>query len=78
MKKDVHYNGQVEEWNRSEGWGVIRIENETQRIWGHFSHIDADANDFRSLEPGEHVVLTVEPAEQDGYHWRATWIKKGT
>lgn len=74
MDQDVRYNGKVEEWHRDEGWGVIRVEKQDQQVWCHFSHIDAEG--FRSLEPGDHVALTVEAAEQDGYHWRATWIKK--
>lgn len=78
MEKDGRYHGVVEGWNSIEGWGVIRVDQQTQRVWAHFSRIDADPNTFRSLELGDHVELTVEPAEQDGYRWRATWIQKDT
>lgn len=70
---DENY-GTVESWHSSEGWGVIKVEGSADRIWAHFSHIDASG--FRSLEPGARVRVIAEPAEQDGYHWRATWVKE--
>ncbi|WP_277955252.1 hypothetical protein [Saccharopolyspora soli] len=43
-------------------------------MWAHFS--DIDAMGFRSLTAGEQVVLRAERAEQDGYSWRATWVRR--
>ncbi|MEU6267446.1 cold shock domain-containing protein [Saccharopolyspora shandongensis] len=74
MESGVEYNGHVEIWHVNDGWGVISVQGQSSKIWGHYSHIEASG--FRSLAVGDRVKIKAEPAEQDGYHWRATWIKK--
>ncbi|SDH89353.1 hypothetical protein SAMN05192558_103443 [Actinokineospora alba] len=74
------HRGKVLQWNEEDGWGIIESPTIDSPIWTHFSTIDpADPNTspggYRRLRVNEAVDVTVERAEQDGYHWRATWVK---
>lgn len=71
--------GRVIQWHEEEGWGVIKSSELDSLAWAHFSHIDPSGHrvtsgGFRLLWPGDRVQFTVERAEQDGFHWRTTWI----
>jgi len=65
--------GRVREWHDDEGWGVVEAPGFDDPVWVHFSVIDAAG--YRALRAGAEVELTAERAEQDGYHWRATWVR---
>ena len=73
-------SGRVLQWNEEAGWGVIESPEFDGPIWTHFSHIEpADRNTspggFRRLRPDDTVDVTAERADQDGYRWRATWVR---
>ncbi|MEJ5913710.1 hypothetical protein [Pseudokineococcus sp. 1T1Z-3] len=63
----------VREWDEPEGWGVLDAPETPGGCWAHWSSIAVDG--FRSLAPDQDVQLEWEPAEQDGYSYRAlrTW-----
>ena len=69
------FTGRVLEWHSEEGWGVLASDALPERVWAHFSVVEAEG--FRELAAGQCVVFTAEPAEQDEYHWRAlsVWPK---
>lgn len=75
--------GRVLLWHRDRGWGVIASGELDGEVWAHFSHIDpgspgvVEAGGFRALAAGDRVRFTAERAEQDGFHWRATWVAQG-
>ena len=76
MDRNIEYIGHVDEWNPEEGWGVITVNGDSERVWAHHSHLDSAGR--RDLNAGARVRLTVEPAEQDGFRWRAVEIKPDT
>jgi CspA family cold shock protein len=61
--------GKVRVWHDEEGWGVVDSDSTPGGCWTHFSHVAVPG--FRSLEPGQLVELQWEPAQQDGYSYRA-------
>lgn len=77
----VVHRGTVREWHEDDGWGVIVSPELDSPVWAHFSHVDPASRGvepvggFRLLHPGDVVCFTAERAEQDGYHWRAIWVK---
>lgn len=78
-KERVHH-GLVLQWNADEGWGLIASEDFDGPIWVHFSNIEPpDRNrspgGYRSLHDNDEVDFTAEPADQDGYRWRATLVR---
>jgi CspA family cold shock protein len=76
MSEEV-FSGRVLEWRSEEGWGVLACDALPDRVWAHFSVIQAEG--FRELRGGESVTFTAEQAEQDGFHWRAVsvWFEDG-
>ncbi|MGH9068626.1 MAG: cold shock domain-containing protein [Acidimicrobiales bacterium] len=60
-------------WNDDEGFGVVRSDDAPGEVWAHFSILDME--DYRSLVPGQPVEVDYEAIEQDGYHWRAGWVR---
>ena len=62
-------HGEVRCWNDEEGWGVIDSAATPGGCWTHFS--DLAVPGFRTLRPGQPVELEYEPADQDGYAFRA-------
>ncbi|MGV9363233.1 cold shock domain-containing protein [Amycolatopsis sp. NPDC003731] len=67
--------GHVREWHGEEGWGVVEAPGFDDPVWVHFSALEAPAGAFRELSAGAEVEFTAERAEQDGYHWRAVWVR---
>ena len=63
----------VRVWHRDDGWGVVDAEEVPGGCWVHFSAIDAPG--YRELRAGQQVMLEFEPAEQDGYAFRATRVQ---
>ncbi|WP_220126912.1 cold shock domain-containing protein [Rhodococcus spelaei] len=66
--------GTVREWHAELGWGVLDSPDTTGGCWAHFSNIDGTG--FRALTVGATVDLDWERAEQDGYSFRATRVKR--
>ncbi|MCP2167507.1 cold shock domain-containing protein [Goodfellowiella coeruleoviolacea] len=80
-QRDPVHRGRVREWHVDEGWGVVESPAVDSPIWTHYSGIDPASpglgpGGFRLLRAGEEVEVRVERAEQDGYHWRATWVRQ--
>jgi cold shock CspA family protein len=67
-------------WNREEGWGVlVSSELAADGIWFHFSVFERDGY-FQEPLPGQIVEAEVEgplPFDQDGYRYRATFVRPG-
>ncbi|WP_250003271.1 cold shock domain-containing protein [Actinoplanes sp. M2I2] len=61
--------GTIRSWNGDEGWGVIESARCPGGCWAHFSTA-ATAGEF-AFSPGDPVLLEWEPADQDGYAYRA-------
>ncbi|WP_434442188.1 cold shock domain-containing protein [Lentzea sp. E54] len=73
--------GRVLRWHRELGWGVIESSEFDGPIWVHFSSVappdrSASPGGYRSLDVNEDVELTAEPADQDGFRWRATLVRR--
>jgi CspA family cold shock protein len=62
----------VREWHREEGWGVVDSPQTPGGCWVHFSHIQSAG--YRELGPGRTVTLEFEPADQDGFSYRAVTV----
>lgn len=73
---DLRTTGVVDSWSGADGVGSIRLDGDPERlVWVHFSAIRTQ-QDYRTLTLGEHVLVDYEPAEQDGYRWRATVVRQ--
>jgi len=59
----------VREWHDDEGWGVVDSPEVPGGCWVSFAHLKVAG--YRSLRPGEPVALEWEPAQQDGFAYRA-------
>ncbi|WP_236670859.1 cold shock domain-containing protein [Streptomyces sp. 7-21] len=70
----------VREWHDAEGWGVLDSAETPGGCWAHYSDIaPASGNDgFRSLTPGQPVILEWEAGAQDGYAYRARRVVPGS
>ena len=62
----------VREWHAELAWGVLDPPTSLGAM-GAFQHIDRTG--FRALTVGAAVRLDWEPAQQDGYAFRATRIQ---
>jgi cold shock protein len=79
----------VRVWYREEGWGVIDSPDTPGGCWVHFSHLWNDgipepgpgevvhvvAHRYLEAFEGETVDFEWEPANQDGYAFRATTVR---
>lgn len=67
--------GVVREFLPEEGWGVVDANEVPGGCWVHFSMIHMQG--YAQLIPGQVVEFTFEPADQDGYTFRAVdvWVK---
>lgn len=66
------HDGVVREWHDEEGWGVIDCAETPGGCWTHFSAIVSAG--FRQLTVGSSVAFTAQPAQQDGFTYRATRV----
>lgn len=64
----------VQVWYAEEGWGVLESPSTPGGCWAHYSHIEMTG--YRSLDAGDAVDFRWESADQDGYTYRATWVRK--
>ncbi|MDG6107476.1 cold shock domain-containing protein [Dactylosporangium aurantiacum] len=65
--------GFVRVFHPEEGWGVIDSSEVPGGCWVHFSAIQMDG--YRALHQGQRVVFEAEPADQDGYAYRAVHVQ---
>lgn len=65
--------GTVKEWHSEEGWGVLAAPG-LPDTWVHYAFLDMPG--YRTLSAGDQVEFDWEPAQQDGYSARATWVRK--
>ncbi len=61
--------GSVRSWFGEEGWGVIDSPDTPGGCWAHFSNVMIPG--YKEFTAGELVNLDWEPADQDGYRFRA-------
>ncbi|WP_241740971.1 cold shock domain-containing protein [Streptomyces sp. L2] len=66
-------SGHVLEWHNEEGWGVLVSGALPDRVWAHYSVIEAEG--YRELAAGQSVAFTAERAPQDEYRWRAVCVR---
>lgn len=64
--------GIVSEWHNEDGWGVIDSPNTPGGCWTHFSAVRVAG--YRALAPNSKVLFEFEPANQDGYRFRAVAV----
>ncbi|MGN6243532.1 MAG: cold shock domain-containing protein [Motilibacteraceae bacterium] len=62
----------VREWHDELGWGVLDSEQTPGGCWVHFSVIEGEG--YASLSGVDMVLLDYEPAQQDGYAYRAVRV----
>lgn len=67
-------SGVVSRWSNDEGWGVVDSADTPGGCWVHFSVIAGDSDSIRSLTVGDAVEFAWEPADQDGFQYRATSV----
>jgi CspA family cold shock protein len=67
--------GVVREFDSDRGWGVIDAPETPGGCWVHFSAIVAPG--FRALVAGRRVYFRAEPADQDGFAYRAVKVWTG-
>jgi CspA family cold shock protein len=57
--------GNVVQFNREQGWGVVASPAVEGEVWVHFSSIEGGG--YKELVPGEAVRFTYRTYDQDGY-----------
>jgi CspA family cold shock protein len=63
----------VRSWDDQEGCGVVDAPQVPGGCWVLWSVVEMSG--YRALVPGEGVSLAYEPAEQDGYLYRAIAVR---
>jgi CspA family cold shock protein len=58
------------------GWGGVASSDTPADVWVYISDIE-DAG-YSSLDAGDHVEFRWEPAIQDSWRCRATWVRRLT
>lgn len=69
-------HGTVKFFRTDRGWGAITSPELPAGFdaWVHFSVIETDG--YRALETGDQVEFDYEAAQQDGFRFRATRVRK--
>ncbi|HEU0288784.1 MAG TPA: hypothetical protein VFR22_17165 [Nocardioidaceae bacterium] len=62
-------SGVVRIWRAEDGWGVIDSPDTPGGCWASF--VSVLVLGYRALEAGQSVEFDYEPAEQDGFSFRA-------
>jgi cold shock protein len=68
-------HGIVREYHADEGWGVIDGPEVPGGCWTSFAAVRADG--YRALTAGRRVTFVAEPADQDGFPFRAVNVWPG-
>lgn len=72
-KNESGKRGRVREWDADAGWGVIDSPQTPGGCFAHYSVLDMDR--YRALSPDQDVEFEFELFTQDGYAYRATWVR---
>lgn len=77
MNDEQVFVGLVECWDDINGLGEISVDRDGRKVWVHYAVIEPSGggDEYRTLRPGRSVELKIEQADQDGYSWRATWVR---
>lgn len=67
--------GIVREFHADEGWGIIDSPDVPGGAWTGFAAIRMDG--YRALTAGQPVTFAAEPADQDGFAFRAVAVWPG-
>ena len=70
-------SGEVKEWSDDLGWGVI-VSPKLGEVWAHHNAL-IDQVGFRTLVPGDKVAfgyIDMSPDTQDGFRYRADWVRR--
>ena len=65
--------GRVSVWHTQEGWGVLESDQTPGGCWVHYSAVETTG--VKELHPAHEVDFDWEPAEQDGYRFRAISVR---
>jgi len=68
-------SGVVRAFEADEGWGVIDGPEVPGGCWVHFSAVVGPG--YRQLTAGQRVSFRAEPADQDGFAYRAVKVWTG-
>jgi len=68
------YRGTVRFWMDDDGWGVVDSPDVESGIWVHFGAVEGPG--YKRLAAGEPVELRCERGPQDGWDFRATWLRR--
>lgn len=68
--------GTVKFFDAERGWGAISSPDlpDGHDAWVHFSMIDMSG--YRALEAGDRVEFGYENGPQDGFRFRATYVRR--
>jgi cold shock CspA family protein len=64
--------GTVKEWHEDDGWGVLVSPAVPGDVWAHL-HMLADG--CTAVTAGHAVEFEFIAADQDGFAYRATWVR---
>jgi CspA family cold shock protein len=68
--------GTVKFFNAEKGWGGIESSDTPADVWVFYSNIEGTG--YCILNAGETVEFRWEPAIQDSWRCRATWVRPGS
>ena len=66
--------GRVKFFKGDKGWGGLESADTPADVWVHYSNIEGAG--YRTLTAGELVEFRWEPAIQDSWRCRATWVRR--
>ena len=70
---DEVVRGTVKFFKSDKGWGGIESADTPGDVWVHSSVIEMPG--FRTLVEGQQVEFRYQPARQDSWSYRATWVR---
>jgi CspA family cold shock protein len=66
--------GRVKFFKAEKGWGGIESHDTPFDVWVHYS--DIEGTGYKALAAGDRVEFRWEPAIQDSWRCRATWVRR--
>ncbi len=67
-------HGSVKFFEADKGWGGIESPDTPFDVWVHYSSMEGSG--YQELRSGELVEFRWEPAQQDSWRCRATWVRR--
>jgi CspA family cold shock protein len=71
--KSIAGTGRVKFWKADKGWGGIESDDVPSDVWVPFGAIESPG--YRGLTEGQRVEFRCRAAEQDSWHYVATWVR---